>query len=337
MSYSVSIITPDGFDFELQYHPLPSASSPSIPPHPAVPVLRHNRRVTDVMLSAEAAQFLCAGTAASISSFLYNPLDCLRIRWQVAPHAVTDASGGLLRYGSHIVRSEGLVSGLWRPGLAANVSGMFLSAAIRFSSYEHVRDALIFRYGDCDNNLDGKSSKHAGHMVAAGLVCGAFAYFVTAPFHLLKTLRQAEKGKPGMDVWGKMGEVNNVIKGAAPVSLRGALFTAGQMIGYDGLKTAAKARGFEDGPHLHLASSVAASFGASFLSAPADLLVARYMSMATKGDRLLVCVKKVYDENGIKGFWRGWSVSFLRLTPVMITYSTLYEQFRYQAGLGYLN
>mmetsp|Transcript_2745 Transcript_2745/g.5776 ORF Transcript_2745/g.5776 Transcript_2745/m.5776 type:complete len:344 (-) Transcript_2745:84-1115(-) len=335
MSYSASIITPDGFDFELVYHPIPS----STPPQPVV--RRHNdHHMADITLSAQATQFLCAGTAASISSFLYNPLDCLRIRWQVAPNAVTDTSGGLLRYGSHIVRSEGLVSGLWRPGLAANVSGMFLSAAIRFSSYEHVRDGLITRYdGDDDDNDDGSSgsSKHGGHMVAAGLVCGAFAYFVTAPLHLLKTLRQAEKGRPGMDVWGIMSEANNVIKGTAPVSLRGALFTAGQMIGYDGLKTAAKARGFEDGPYLHLLSSVAASFGASFLSAPADLLVARYMSMATKGDRLLVCVKEIYDERGIKGFWRGWSISFLRLTPVMITYSTLYEQFRYKMGLGYLN
>lgn len=229
------------------------------------------------------------------------------------------------------------MSGLWRPGLAANVSGMFFSAAIRFSSYEHVRDGLISRYSNDDGDDNGRSSKHGGHMVAAGLVCGAFAYFVTAPLHLLKTLRQAEKGRPGMDVWGKMSEANNVIKGTAPVSLRGALFTAGQMIGYDGLKTAAKARGFEDGPHLHLLSSVAASFGASFLSAPADLLVARYMSMSTKGDGLLVCVKEIYDEKGIKGFWRGWSISFLRLTPVMITYSTLYEQFRYKMGLGYLN
>lgn len=326
MSRSISIITPDGFDFELVHHPPQTSSSSSSTPI----VHRSNHHITDVMLSTQAAQFLCAGTAASISSFLYNPLDCLRIRWQVAPHAA-DTSGGLLQYGSQIVRSEGLVAGLWRPGLAANVSGMFFSAAIRFSSYEHVRDGFVSQY-----SVDGsETSKHGGHMVAAGLLCGAFAYFITAPFHLVKTLRQAEKGRPGMDVWGKMSEANNVLKGAAPVSLRGALFTAGQMIGYDGLKTAAKARGFEDGPYLHLVSSIAASFGASFLSAPADLVVARYM--ATKYDGLLVCVKDIHDERGVKGFWRGWSVSFLRLTPVMITYSTLYEQFRQNMGLGYLN
>ena len=333
-STGVRVLTNDGFDFE--FSNIPQHADPKNEVHaiPITPRSLSRRRTINHQLSSElamsqdAARFLCAGTAAAFSSFLYNPLDCLRIRWQVAASAPQTAESGLVQYGSQIIRTEGLVSGLWKPGLAANVSGMFLSAAIRFTCYEQIRDSIV--------SSSAGGTKNGLHMTAAGLVCGAFAYFITAPFHLLKTLRQAEAVRPDINVSDKLSDFRNVLRGAAPVSTRGALFTAGQMLGYDGLKSTAKAHGFEDAPSLHLISSVAASFGASALSAPADLVVARYMAMTSPGS-LLYCVQRIYDESGVRGFWRGWSVSFLRLTPVMITYSTVYEQLRYSSGLGYLN
>ena len=313
----------DGFDFEFVRIPKNEEHAIQVTPRSLSRRRTINHEISsEIAMSQDAAWFLCAGTAASVSSFLYNPLDSLKVRWQVA--APRSAEHGLLRYGSQIVRTEG-IGGLWKSGLGANVSGMFLSAAIRFACYEHVRDSIV---------SDG--TKSSLHMGAAGLVCGAFSYFVTSPFHLLKTLRQAEPVRPDIDVLAKLSDARNVLRGSASVSIRGALFSCGQMLGYDGLKSAAKARGFEDGPSLHLISSVAASLGASALSAPADLLVARYMSMSSTGS-LLHCVREVYDESGVRGFWRGWSVSFIRLTPVMITYSTVYEQLRYRSGLGYLN
>ena len=329
------VVTNDGMDFEFcripQHHPKNETHSIQITPRSLSRRRTINHQLSsEIAMSQDAARFLCAGTAASVSSFLYNPLDCLRIRWQVAASAPQTAESGLIQYGSQIVRTEGLVGGLWRPGLAANVSGMFLSAAIRFTSYEQVRDHIVA------SSADG--TKNGLHMTAAGLVCGAFAYFVTAPFHLLKTLRQAEPVRPDINVTDKLSDFRNILRGSAPVSTRGALFTAGQMLGYDGLKSTAKANGFEDGPYLHLISSIAASFGASALSAPADLVVARYMAMTSPGSSSLAhCVREIYDESGVRGFWRGWSVSFVRLTPVMITYSTVYEQLRYRSGLGYLN
>jgi len=327
MSTSGAAIGHDGFDFvRIPQHENEEHTIQVTPRSLSRRRTINHQLSSEIAMSQDAARFLCAGTAASVSSFLYNPLDCLRIRWQVA--APQAAEQGLLQYGSQIVRTEGLVSGLWKPGLAANVSGMFLSAAIRFTCYEEVRDSIV------SSSADG--TKNSLHMGAAGLVCGAFSYFVTAPFHLLKTLRQAEPVRPDINVSAKLSDVRNVLRGSAPVSMRGALFSCGQMLGYDGLKSTAKAHGFEDGPSLHLISSVAASFGASALSAPADLLVARYMSMASPGS-LTAVVREIYDESGVRGFWRGWSVSFIRLTPVMITYSTVYEQLRYRSGLGYLN
>jgi solute carrier family 25 uncoupling protein 8/9 len=106
------------------------------------------------------------------------------------------------------------------------------------------------------------------------------------------------------------------------------------LTGYDGLKTMAKNRGYEDNVYLHVASGISASFWASFLSAPADLVMAKYMSSKSK-ESLGNCVKEIYVKNGIIGFWRGWSLFFMRLTPSLLTYSTVYEQLRHNLGLGY--
>jgi solute carrier family 25 uncoupling protein 8/9 len=115
--------------------------------------------------------------------------------------------------------------------------------------------------------------------------------------------------------------------------------TALSFSGYDGLKTVAKQDyGVQDGPLLHAASSVSASFFASFFSAPADYVMARYMSSASNSSLTVTdCVRMIYKEGGIRAFWKGWSVFFVRLTPVLLTYSSVYEQLRYELGLGYMD
>lgn len=201
--------------------------------------------------SDRALHFIVAGTAAALSCATYNPLDCLRVRWQVAPPSVT-AGHGLMDYGRHIVHTEGLVNGLWKPGLGANVAGMALSAAIRFGYYETVRDGLLGM--QASNSEEIKTVKNGFHMMAAGVFCGAVGYGVTTPFHLLKTMIQAEKGLIGTDgrylSGTRMGKkpyatdfVTGVVrivqergvfclwKGALPLMCRGALFTSGQMLG----------------------------------------------------------------------------------------------------------
>eukprot|EP00588_Corethron_pennatum_P022830 CAMPEP_0194312824 /NCGR_PEP_ID=MMETSP0171-20130528/9759_1 /TAXON_ID=218684 /ORGANISM="Corethron pennatum, Strain L29A3" /LENGTH=317 /DNA_ID=CAMNT_0039067521 /DNA_START=53 /DNA_END=1002 /DNA_ORIENTATION=- len=288
---------------------------------------------------------ISAGAAACVSCSLFNPLDCLRVRWQVAP-----AKEGFLRYGEAIIRNEGVLEGLWRPGLGANVTGMCLSAAIRFGSYETVRDYLMAASASENSSFskNARDDKQWSHILGSGLICGATGYWLTAPFHSLKTRQQANMGLTGSSgaasslrsvdgayianrrtaVAGVISELqitmrkNGVFglwKGAMPLTARGALFTAGQMIGYDGLKTCSKSYGVRDGPYLHLAASIAASFCASAMSAPADLMTARFI---TSGMTLSQCAREIYHVGGVAGFWRGWTLSFVRLTPVMLTFST---------------
>ena len=65
-------------------------------------------------------------------------------------------------------------------------------------------------------------------------------------------------------------------RGVGALVIRGAFFSAGNQFGYDGVKTAGKERGYQEGPVLHFAASIAAAFGAGTFCNPAHVVMARY-------------------------------------------------------------
>jgi hypothetical protein len=87
---------------------------------------------------------LAGSIAISVAVGTFNPLDTLRIRWQVLPrpsgHSHSHggggaghpaAGGGIRAYGMQIVRTEGLVRGLWTAGIGANMASFFVCGGIR--------------------------------------------------------------------------------------------------------------------------------------------------------------------------------------------------------------
>lgn len=300
--------------------------------------------------------FLSAGITACVVSPFFNPLDCLRVRWQALPTSNNLSSKGIINFTGHIIRNEGLINGLWRPGVFANIIAMGSSAALRFGFYENIRDSLQVLIPATE--LDSGNDKRGSHMFLAGFTCGAAAYFVTSPLHIIKTMIQAAQNNAlcNFDTStlgpraGRLGYQNGIMagllliikeqgilglwNGSVPVALRGAGFTAGQMMGYDGCKTICKSSGLiNDGIPLHVLSSIVAALGATILSTPADYIMTR--SVSRPSCSLSQCIVAIYKENGIFGFWRGSLLCFVRVCPVMLTYSTLYEQLRYFFGLGY--
>lgn len=294
--------------------------------------------------------FVCSSFAAFLSagvtSAFYNPLDCLRVRWQALPTHHPAMSSGFVDYGASVMKQEGLLRGLWKPGLPYNMTGMALSASIRFGSYEIVRDYLL-QISSHSGSKDEKK-KTVPLMLVSGLLVGSFGYMLTTPFHLVKTMTQAQRAqyidslshvnKPSLIGIIRSSGIPGLWRGAIPLACRGALFTSGQMLGYDGLKTVSKEYNvMDDGLMLHVLSSIGASFCASVMSAPADLVMTKFMADPRNSSTsdLMRTMEKIVSEQGIIGFWKGWGLSFLRLTPVMLTYSTFYEQVRHVLGIGY--
>ena len=111
---------------------------------------------------------------------------------------------------------------------------------------------------------------------------------------------------------------------------------AGNTLGYDAWKTYATRYGLlEEGPVLHLSASIVAAFCSCTFSCPADVVLTRYQSSAT-GERLMAVLGSIVRTEGLRGFYRGWSVLFIRVAPIYILYLPVFEQIRVLLGLGYM-
>ena len=91
----------------------------------------------DEMLTNMAASSICIAGAV----IAFNPLDCLRVRWQVAASAqgLGQANAGLVGYARAIVAKEGLAKGLWFPGVGSNALGAATGRGIGMGCYPAVR------------------------------------------------------------------------------------------------------------------------------------------------------------------------------------------------------
>lgn len=238
---------------------------------------------------------VAGGASAGTAVMIFNPLDTLRIRWQVTPRG---AETSMYSFGREIIRNEGLMRGLWRPAILTNGVSIFISSSIRMGIYPKFRQMWM--------DLFGADEKNALHMMAAGMVAGSIGYLVGTPTYQIKNRIQAQQGLLLDGVYttgaciGQRPKFRNGIQGLIYISsaegvpalwragsalvVRGGLITMGQMTGYDLTKTIFKERGIlKDGPVLQLMGATMAAFCATAASAPADITMTRYQTASDQG------------------------------------------------------
>ena len=183
-----------------------------------------------------AAGLGAAGFAGGLSVAIMNPLDTLKVRYQVATEP-----GAMRGFAGQILRREGLWRGLWLPGVNANFWGIGVSSVGRVGCYPYVRDGLL--------KAVGATEKHAGVMFVAGLLAGAVGYLVSSPVYQVKTLAQAEAGLLENGVFatgasvgqapryaslvqglGTLKRDGHLWRGAGALVVRGALLSAGMQV-----------------------------------------------------------------------------------------------------------
>eukprot|EP00948_MAST-09A_sp_MAST-9A-sp1_P003385 g3385.t1 len=300
---------------------------------------------------------LAAGSCVGLAVAVFNPLDCLRIRWQVTRKGAFSSPYALA---SNIIAREGLITGLWRPGIVSNVLAAACARGIGMGTYPIVRDMLVHTTTDESGNTIPSSSS-SSVMFLAGSLCGAFGYFVCTPFWKLKTVLQADRSSRAFLSRGKLkygtngftalatvyrtsgnssplGLLHALYQGSTMLVIRGALMNAGNTLGYDLTKTKLHRENdlLDDNMFLHLIGSVVSAFLSSTFSTPADYILTRYQS-ASPGTYFSVvdCTQKLYQRQGAFSFFRGWTPMFVRVAPLYIFYLPLYEQLRNHLGLGY--
>ncbi len=330
---------------------------------------------------------LASGLAGFMQPVLFNPLDVLRLRYQtagdVAGSHVSSSSTSLSAFARHITITEGVLRGLYLPGLPANMVAVSLTQGLRMGVYPDVRDAItdllcaspqeegatttttttiattmqrnkaVKNHDNCQSRRENQ--KGPVSMAIAGLLSGAFGYWMCAPLWLVKTRWQvaaqvkAEGGRY-LEALQLPQTAIGFWRGAGVIVLRGACITSGQMLGYDGTKTLAllssnsssatppeNAWLTEDGPILHIFAATVAGFAAATTSAPADVLMTHYQSAPPgRYKSVMHCAQALWRTAGISSFFRGWTANFLRLAPTFIFGITIYEQARRALGLPYL-
>ena len=290
-----------------------------------------------------------ASVAGFVQPLIFNPLDCLRIRWQVASNMGHRTP---FTFARDIVAKEGVLRGLCLPGQPYNSFAVALSQGLRLGLYPSVRDRLLSM-----RSTDGKAAVMQPETLLAGFLSGSLAYFLSAPLWLLKTRAQAAAQLGALAVAPPPTRLSSYWVGCGPLVLRGALINAGWTSGYDAMKRLLPRSGLsvvrEDGPLLHICAGSAAGVGAATLSAPADVLQTAMQSHRSRVDDglgatraraarhgnppplVVTCLREIYASGGLGGFYRGWGIGVARLMPTAVVGSLIYEECRRLMSIGY--
>lgn len=269
----------------------------------------------------------------TITNSLFNPLDVLRIRWQVTKKIPLH----FFRFTKTIIHTEGLFYGLWLPGMLAQIKFVIICGAVRLGSYQLFRDNFT--------RLIGKNKKSGPLMALAGFCSGTTAYILSGPLFIVKNRMQAQselKG-PKTTILYELRQIfsqgiQKILSGSIILIIRGSLLACGNMFGYDYTKTFFKKKNIlEDKPILHLFASINAAICLTILCMPTDVIMTNFANRSRPEMSILDVTRNIWSNGKIYAFYRGSQILFLRMAPSSMISLILYEQIRKILGLTYLD
>jgi hypothetical protein len=288
---------------------------------------------------------LASSLTVSATVGFFNPLDCFRIKWQVAP--LTKPSLTMTDYFTAIVKKDGLINGLWKPGISANIMGAALSRGIGIGFYPTILSKLTNNWDNRDNwdKNNQTVKKTPFRMFLAGTISGGIGYSLSCPFWLIKTRQQSSKFNyksvfTGLKKIYSLEGYKGLFRGAGGLAIRGALMNGGNTLGYDGTKTWIRRKfqikSNEESWGIHFIASINAALLSSTFSLPVDVLLTTYQTSLLTEKNLIDTFFQIQKQNGIRHFFRGWVPMFCRVAPIYNIYLPFYEQVRKMLGIGYL-
>ncbi|KAG8463128.1 hypothetical protein KFE25_011125 [Diacronema lutheri] len=245
-----------------------------------------------------AADVLAAGAGCLVADALFNPLEVLKVRLQLQPDAEPRLYRGLWHGLARIATDDGVLAGLWAPGLTATALRAFTYTGCRIGLYPSVRRALV------GADVPAERAPLAAR-AAAGAATGGAASLAFCPLDVVRVRLQAEAGR--LDPRGSGLLVTGLRAGHAPryvstlaafraiarterggaralwrgwhlTAARAAVLSSVQLSAYDTLKLAGKRHGgLREGTPLHVLCAFASGIAAQTAVQPVDTLRSRWM------------------------------------------------------------
>ncbi|OIW07014.1 hypothetical protein TanjilG_02648 [Lupinus angustifolius] len=290
-----------------------------------------------------------AGAAAGvIAASFVCPLDVIKTRLQVGVPQLPNATvKGSLIVGSleQIVQREGL-RGMYRglgptvlallPNWAFDSWLMWMSSSIWEIGYDLLIDMVLYV------EQDESCCLSVGANVVAASGAGVATTFATNPLWVVKTRLQTQGIRPGVVPYkstlsalrrisceeGIRGLYSGLVPALVGVSHVAIQFPTYEKIKFYLAKQDEKAMEELGACEVAIASSVS-KFFASTLTYPHEIIRSRLQEQGHHSEKRYSsatdCVRKVFQQEGISGFYRGCAINLLRTIPAAAITFTSFE------------
>ncbi|XP_019462365.1 PREDICTED: nicotinamide adenine dinucleotide transporter 2, mitochondrial-like [Lupinus angustifolius] len=277
-----------------------------------------------------------AGAAAgAIAATFVCPLDVIKTRLQV--HGLPPAQKGSIIITSlqNIFKTEGF-RGMYR-GLSPTILALLPNWAVYFTVYEQLK-GLLRSHADGSNELTT-----VGNIISAA-GAGAATAISTNPLWVVKTRLQTQGMRPDVIPYksilsaltritheeGMRGLYSGIVPSLAGISHVAIQFPAYEKIkSYIAKKDNTTVDKLSPG-NVAVASSIS-KVVASVMTYPHEVIRSRLQEQGhakSNGARyagVIDCTRKVFQKEGVPGFYRGCATNLLRTTPSAVITFTSYE------------
>lgn len=267
--------------------------------------------------------YLAGGSAAVGATMCVHPVDLLKTRVQMQIVPANGARVGSLRMARQIV-SEGGVTKLYA-GLSAAIMRQAVYGTARLGLHDQISKILKER--------NGGHSIPFYQKVASSMISGAVGGLAGNPFDIAMVRMQADGQAPVeqrrgyTNVFTAVGRIAKeeglltLWRGSVPMVFRAIAMNVGMLASYDQSKELLIPH-TGTGYTTSLLASAISGFVCAFTTLPFDLIKCRLMNMRVDpvtGEfpykNLVDCTIKIFKQEGITQFWRGYWTFYARSAP----------------------